>query len=256
MTRAWFAAVAAVMLVGAGCGGEETGRPPSDIPTPPVLNPGMAMVSGRVIDSARQPVAGATVAVMDKALTDPAWTTTTGADGTWQLAVPGLTTVTLNVEATGFAPTWSNSFTVAKGQTSTELDLMLIPPAKVDQLSALMGGARVAEYGVAAIEVRSLSGACDPAGGTVTLQPTAFGKVFYSKATAPDPDSTLTSVQVGARPSAWLAGVLPSGAYYQLVFQKAGCTQKTGPVEYRGRRYDGELPIVTKALSHGLLFVE
>jgi hypothetical protein len=255
MSRAWLASVAVLLLVGFGCGGE-AGTPPSEVPLHPMLNPGMAMVSGRVIDSARQPIAGATVTVIDRAVTDPLWRDSTGVDGGWQLAVPGLTTVTLQVEAAGYAPTLSNSFTVAKNGTSTELDLMLIPPAKVDQLSALMGGARVAEYGVAAIEVRSLSGACDPAGATVTLEPTAFGKVFYNKASAPDPDTTLTTVQVGARPSVWLAGVLPSGAYYHLTFQKAGCTQKTGVVEYRGRRYDGELPIVTKALSHGLLFVE
>jgi hypothetical protein len=256
MSRAWFASVAAVVLVGTGCGGEEATRPPSDVPAYPVLNPGMAMVSGRVLDSARQPISGATVKAIDLPVTDPPRTTTTGAGGSWQLAIPGLTTVTLRVEAAGYAPTLSNAFTVAKDGSSTELDLMVVPVAKIDALSAIMGGARVAEYGAAAIEVRSLSGACDPSGGTVTMLPTAFGKVVYGKANGTDPDTTLTSVQAGARPSAWLLGVLPSGAYYHLSFQKTGCTQKTGTVEYRGRSYNGELPIVTKALSHGLLFVE
>jgi hypothetical protein len=255
MSRAWLASVAVVVLVGAGCG-EEAMDPPSDVPMTPMLNPGMATVSGRVLDGARQPIANATVSVIDTPFGDTPRTIKTGADGTWQLTVFGQTTVTLRAEATGYAPTLSNSFTVPKGQTSTELDLMMVTPAKIDQLSAIMGGARVAEYGVAAIEVRSLSGTCDPSGGALVMEPTAFGKVAYSKANSTDVDTALTTVQVGGRPSAWLLGVLPSGAYYQLTFQKAGCTQKRGAVQYRGRTYDGELPIVTKALSHGLLFVE
>ena len=107
---------------------------------------------------------------------------------------------------------------------------MLVPPAQIDQLSAMMGGARVADYGAAAIEVRSLSGACDPTGGKVTIEPSEVGRVLYSKANSATPDNALVAIQTGARPAAWLLGVLPPGSYYRLKFE-AGCTQKAWPVD-------------------------
>jgi phage-related protein len=66
----------------------------------------------------------------------------------------------------------------------------------------------------------------------------------------------LTSVQSGAEPAAWIVGTLPPGTYYRFKFEKAGCVQKLGAVEWNGRSYDGHLPIEAKAVSSGILFVE
>jgi hypothetical protein len=132
---------------------------------------------------------------------------------------------------------------------------MMVPPARIDELN-MMGGPRVADYGVVAVDVVSVSGACDPTGGTVSINPAPLGRVFYGKADQSLPDSTTMTMQAGARPSAWVLGVLPPGAYYQLKFVKAGCTPRALPAAYSGRSYSGDLPIQAKALSHALLLVD
>jgi len=256
MVRSPFVSVGALVLAAAACSGEGLGPLPSEPPVPPVLNPGMATVAGRVLNADGQAIAGATVSMLDLPAGDGPRVATSGADGSWQLTIPGATWAALRVEAAGFAATRSNTFSVAKGQTSTELDLIMVQPAQIEQMSAMMGGARVADYGLVALEVRSLSGACDPTGGKISIEPTQLGRVVYSRANDSEPDAGLTTMQKGARPAAWLLGVLPPGNYYRLAFAKTGCTQKSGAVEYKGRSYDGKLPIASKELSHGLLFVE
>jgi Carboxypeptidase regulatory-like domain len=259
MTRSKaFALVGAFLWAGFGCGGEDDASPArmSTVPSAPALAPGMAMLQGRVLGADKMPIAAATVTVLDTPAGETPRTATAGADGTWQLVVPGNSSVTLRVDATDFAPTYSNTVHVPTGQSSTGMDLMLVPATRVTDLSNLMGGARVAEYGVIGVKVHSLSGACDPTGGKVTINPTPVGRVFYGMADQPMPDPNLATMQAGAHPSAWVLGVLPSGAYYNLKFEKAGCTQKTGNVVWGGRTYTGNVPVRTKALSYGMLFVE
>jgi Carboxypeptidase regulatory-like domain len=255
MVNASWKALAPLALAAIGCIGEETGHPPSTPPTMPMLEPGMATVRGRVVNVDRQGVASAAISVLDMPAGSAPRTTTSTADGSWELTVPGNTTITLRAAANGLAGTLTSAFHVAKGQTSTELELLMLPTAMIDQLNAL-GGSRPADYGVVALDVVSVSGACDPVGGKITIEPTQLGKIVYARANGSIPQSALTAIQTGARPHAWLVGVLPPGTYYRLTFANAGCTAKTLPVEYRNRSYDGTLNIATKTLSNGLLFVE
>jgi hypothetical protein len=257
MNRVAFATIGTLVSFAIGCGVEEP--PPSLTPPPsmPTLNPGTATLRGRVLKAADGlPIAGATISVLDMPAGETPRTTTSSPSGAWELTVPGSTSITVRADATDFASSFPNSISVTKGMSSAELDILMVPATQIDQLSAMMGGARVAEYGVAAIEVRSLTGACDPTGGKVTIEPSEFGKVVYSKPNTATPDTTLGTIQNGARPAAWLLGVLPPGVYYQLKFVKAGCAQKAWPVDYKGRSYSGRLPIASKALSHGVLFVD
>ena len=249
------ATAAGLALVAAGCSGEEALPPPSDPPMKPVLAPGMATLQGRVLEVGGQPIGGATVTVLETPAGQNPRTATTSNNGNWELVIPGDTSVTLRVEHTNHAPSFSNAVSVGKGQTSSALELMMISPAQVDQLNG-MGGARPADYGLAALEVRSLSGACDPTGGKIYIEPKELGKVMYGRTSDSMPDGTLTATQANVKPAAWVLGVLPPGTYYHFRFEKAGCTQKAAPLTYRSRSYDGTLYIATKALSHGLLFVE
>ena len=153
-----------------------------------------------------------------------------------------------------YAPTRSNTVMVGKNKVSDGMDLAMLPTARVDELNA-MGGARAAEYAVIGVDVRETS-ACDPEGGQITLGPVPTAKVVYNQANSATPDATLTSVQTGARPAAWILGTLPPGTYYQMHFTKAGCTQKQMPMEWEGRSYTGQLSLEAKAFSHGMLFVD
>ncbi len=248
-------AVLVAATLGGACGGVEESPPMSTAPTVPTLDPGMAMLAGKVITTDGMPIAGATVTMLDRSAVEPAITATTGADGSWQLTVPGTTDVNLRVEAMNFAPTRATTVAVAKQKSSVGMEIMMIPPARLTELSGMMGGAKVDLYGVVAVDVKSVSGACDPAGGKVLLTPSPFGRVVYGKADQ-TPDMTLTTMQAGARPSAWVLGVLPSGTYYNLKFEKAGCTQVASPVLWSERSYKGHLPVETKALSHAMIFVQ
>jgi hypothetical protein len=250
------AAVEAFLLAAAGCQGGEVTHPPSDPPMRPTVEPGMATLQGRVLDLDGRPIAGATVSVLQAPASEDVRTATSSATGTWELTIPGDWTVTLKAEAGAtFAPTLSNAVAVPKDGTSAELDLLMVTPAQVDQLN-MMGGMRPNDYGVVALEVVSLSGGCVPTGGTVSIDPAPLGKVMYSRAKDSMPDDSLTAMQAGVRPAAWVLGALPPGTYYRFRFDKAGCSAAPAPVTYKGRSYDGTLTIGAKTLSHGLLFVQ
>jgi hypothetical protein len=163
--------------------------------------------------------------------------------------------VTLKVDASGYARSLGATVQVAKNATSSGMDLMLLPTARVDELNA-MGGARVNDYGVIGIELQSAEWKCDPEGGQITLAAMPLAKVVYSQANSSIPDPSLTSVQTGAHPAAWIVGVVPPGAYYQPHFSKTGCTERAMPMEWEGRTYSGHLPLESKAFSNGVLFFE
>jgi hypothetical protein len=257
MKRVLMSALALAFL--GACGDADDGSmtmmstPP---PTVPALAPGMAMISGHVLTADQQPVAGATVAMATVSLTLGKEVATTDADGAFTLTVPGATTVTLRADATGFTRALGNSVIVAAGTATTGFELVMVPTTSMDSLSAMVGGARVADFGALAVDIVSKSGACDPAGGTITIEPAGFGKVFYGKPDDGMPDQALTAIQPGAMTAAWILGVLPPGVYYRLKFSNPGCTPTAMPVEWAGRNYNGNVQIESKAVSRALIFVD
>lgn len=253
MFRTGLAGVLLATTIGACGGGDELTDPMSTPPPVQVLAPGMAMLKGEVSNVEGGPIAGAKVTMLNTAVGKDV-SATTGADGSFALTVPGDTAVSLRVEAMGFAPTRASTVMVGKNDVSEGMDLFMLPTARVDQLNA-MGGPRVAEYAVIGVDVRSPS-ACDPEGGIVSLSPVPTAKVIYNQANTSTPDASLTAVQAGARPAAWIVGTLPPGTYYELNFTKNGCTQKQMPMEWEGRSYTGQLSLEAKAVSHGMLFVD
>jgi hypothetical protein len=243
----------AALAIG-GCETDPAAPISSTPPAVPALAPGMAMAEGRVLDPAGQAVAGAAVALLEAPVDGAARTALTDAGGRWQLVIPADTSVTLHATAAGFAPTRFGSFLVAAGTMASDLDLLMLPRAELERLNVEAGG-RATEDGLAAIEVVSL-GSCVATGGRVALDPERAGQVVYGagKAVAPDPDAD--SIQLGARPAAWLLGVRPPGVYYRLRFENPGCTQKVGPIEHHGRIHQGGLSFSPGTLTQGLLFAE
>jgi Carboxypeptidase regulatory-like domain len=252
MLRTGLASVMLAASIGACGGGDELTGPMSTPPPVPMLAPGMAMLRGEVSNVEGGPIAGARLTMLSTAIGKDV-STTTGADGRWSLTVPGDTAVTLRVEAMGYAPTRAPTVMVGKNKVSEDMELFMLPAARIDQLNA-MGGSRAAEYAVIGVDVRA--GACDPEDGQISLSPVPTAKVIYNQANSATPDPSLTAVQAGARPAAWIVGILPPGTYYQLHFSKPFCTQKQMPMEWEGRSYTGQLPLETKAFSHGMLFVD
>ena len=236
------------------CGGDDDLPDPMSTPPPvQMLAPGMAMLRGEVSKVEGGPIAGAKLTMLSTAIGKDV-STTTGADGKWSLTVPGDTAVSLRVEAMGYAPTRAPTVMVGKNKVSEDMELFMVPTARVDQLNA-MGGPRAAEYAVIGVDVRA-TGACDPEDGQISLSPVPTAKVIYNQANSATPDPSLTAVQAGARPAAWIVGILPPGTYYQLHFTEPFCTQKQMPMEWEGRSYTGQLSLEAKAFSHGMLFVE
>jgi hypothetical protein len=250
---------AGLALLGLGaCGGAEDPKTMMSAvpPTAMVPAPGMAMVSGHVLTAAQQPVVGAKVSLATVVLGQSNEVATTDDDGAFTLTVPGNSTVSLRADATGYTRALGNSVIIAAGGVTTGFELVMVPADSVDGLSAMVGGARAAEYGMLAVDIISKSGACDPAGGKITIEPAAFGKVFYGKLDDGMPDQTLTAVQPGVMNAAWILGVLPPGIYYRLKFENPGCTMTSMPVDWAGRSYDGRVQMESKAVSRALIFVE
>jgi hypothetical protein len=244
-----------VVVAMCGCDGGD-GVAPAGSPPPagPASAPGRAVVQGRVLGADGQPVAGATVAVLD-APVGAAAGASAGADGRWQLSVPADTSITLRATAEGLAPTLFGAFLVPDGRVTEDLDLLLLTRQTVDQMNAAAGGADGTALGVAALDIVARGG-CDAAGGQVSLDPARAGQVAYGAGAAVAPDGAATAVQAGARPAVWLLGVRPPGVYYHIRFDKPGCRQSAGPVEWGGRIHQGGPPFAAGSLSQGLLFVE
>ena len=253
MFRTGLAGLVLATTIGACGGGDELMDPMSMPPPVQTLAPGMAMLKGEVAAVGGAPIAGAKVTMLSTAIGKDV-SAMTAADGSFALTVPGDSAVTLRVEATGYAPTRAATVMLGKNEVSEGMELLMVPTARVDELSAL-GGPRPAEYAVIGVEVRAAS-ACDPTGGSIALSPVPGAKVVYNQANSATPDATLTSVQAGARPAAWILGTLPPGFYYNLHFSKPGCTQKAMPMEWEGRSYTGQLSLEAKGFSHGMLFVD
>jgi hypothetical protein len=252
MNLVWTALLQMGVLAMQGCQADDTPEPtPSTPPTVPKVEAGMATIEGRVLSMANAPIVGATVTAIESGAS-----TMTDGDGHWSLTILGDSTVTFAAEMAGFAKTLSGTLQVAKGGASNDLDLRMVETERMDHL-AMLGGRPTTAAGAMAVEVRSLSGACDPAGGHLTFSPSSLGRVVYGKpGEAGTADETLTEVQGEALPHAWVTGLPPPGFYYQLGFDKPGCKVTTAPVEQSGRLYAGRVPIQAGALSQAILFVE
>src|SRR5687767_13794584 len=94
-------ALGALSLTAVGCGGAGVEPLPSNPPMVPVLNPGMATLKGKVVGADRQPVVAATVRVLDMPAGEAPRVATSGADGSWELSIPGSSAITIQAEAAG-----------------------------------------------------------------------------------------------------------------------------------------------------------
>jgi hypothetical protein len=243
--------LAAGLEVFSGCTGAEVTYTPASLPpSVPHLEPGQAMVAGRVSTMDDQPVAGALITALEAGAQ-----ATTDGEGLWAFPVPGDSTVTLRVTADGLAPTLSDTMIIPSGGTGAGIDLLMVPPARIDQLNAL-GGRPSTAAGVVAVQVVSMSGACPASGGHVVVAPAELGRVVYTSGDDAIPDAALTEMQEGPAVPAWIAAAVPSGFYVRLGFQKSGCTPMAAPFQVGGRMYTGHGPIQAGALTQAVLFVE
>jgi hypothetical protein len=253
VSSTWLAMGLTLAALVDGCGAEaDPGRPKPGLPTPPQLMQGMGLLRGDVTDLQGKAVPDATVSVLETGAQ-----TTSDGEGHYQLMVTAGSTITVRTEAAGFAPGLANAVIVADGQTSTGHDLALVSKEHLAALAQLAGTGPM-DRGVVAVTIKSMSGACQPEGGLVAIEPRAFGRVVYAR---PDADATpepsLTAMQAGStRVGAWILGVVPPGAYYSLSFSKPGCNPLPFPVEVGQRSYTGALPIQAGAVSHALVFTE
>jgi hypothetical protein len=217
-------------------------------PTPHPM-PGMAVVDGHTLDLDGKGISGAVVTVAETGVQ-----ATSDADGHWQLTVGGNSTINLRVEAMGFARTIAPPMIPASDNASLGVDVVMVPAAKIDELNKVAGkGSDVA--GVAAVQIRSRSAACDPEGGTVVLNPEGLGRVVYASGGVME-DPSLVAVKSGSPVAAWIAGMTTAGAYSSVTFQKEGCHQVALPVQDGALTYMGMVHVEPGTLSQVILFVE
>jgi len=240
-----FAACAALALA---CDKSEPMAP--TVPAPIVRPmPGMAIVDGHTLDLQGKAIVGATVTV-----TETGVQATSDGDGHWQLTVGGSTTINLRAAAADYATTIGLPMIVTTDNAALGVDFLLVPKAKIDELNKLANKGSDAA-GVVAVQVRSLSGACSPDGGTLALNPAGLCMVVYASAGAME-DASLTDVQKDSAVAAWIAGMTPPAAYSTLLFQKSGCTQMPLPVQDGAVTYMGMVHVEAGALSQVTVFVE
>lgn len=257
-TRFHLRTAVAALLAGAvlaGCGEGDDGMGKDvELPGVPDLMPGMAMLSGRVVDRMGSGIASASLLVAESDAT-----ATTGADGRFAMVVRGNSTITLVVTADGFAKTFVESVEVPTGKATTGFDVLVVPAATIDEYAQLAQPGAT-DRGLVAVMVRSQRDACAMGGARVTFDhPAVLGKVIYAKQGVPmagDPDPALTGIQVTTGVSAWLAAAVPPGTTYALAIDKAGCVTTPAPVTMGDRIHTGRFRVAAKALTQITLFTE
>jgi hypothetical protein len=243
-------------LTGAACGGDGSDKLDDRvIPVLPVLNPGQAVLSGKVVDSAGQGVANATIAIAETGLKGM-----TGPDGAYSLMVPSDSTLSLQVSATGYGRTLVESVMVASMQTSTGFDVLLLTREKIDSINVMARPGSMGGYGAVALTIRSASGNCTAEGAKISMSPSSLGTVYYAKKVAgqpvTDPDPALTAVERTDGVAAWLGGVTPSGFAYFVNVSKTGCPQAAYPVAFGGRTHEGLKKVEADGLTQLTLFLQ
>lgn len=205
-----------VLLVFAACADHPVGT----FPETPTTGTDQATVTGRVVDVAGVPLAGATVAL--RSIDTHA---TTDAAGAFSLTVPANTTLTLSATAPGMATTLVQQFLMSPS-AHTAFDISVFTSDHVKNLAAMGTNAM---GGVIAIAVKSLSGAPVSPGATLELTPDNLGRVMYAPAGngMADPDPTMMTLVPGSTPIAWALGVQPHVTIMKLSLH--GVTQAGPP---------------------------
>ena len=252
-------AVGALFIVAGACGSEQgPSTLPAELPpTMPDPMPGQASLGGVVRDANGQGVAGAVIKVAE---TDQ--TATADSSGAYQLTVPSDSTLTLKATATGMAPTFRESVSVAAGATVGDFDLLLLSSDQVTAIDTLGAPGQEMSRGAMAVKLHSLDATCVTAGALVSIFPPNAGTVVYSSPAATTggvdmPDPTIAAVQAGTSISFWLAGALPPGNMnlLQMSVQQNGCQLVSSPTS-GSVTYPGLRQVAAGALTQADLFLQ
>src|SRR5262249_28308376 len=150
---------------------------------------------------------------------------TTGADGVYAVQVPASAAVTLSTTKLGYASTVLTPMVLQPGQVVSGLNILMMPGPSIGAFNAQAKPDEV--RGVLAIQVISVNGQCDVAGGTVavlnstTLQPEPGALALYVKPGTTEPDRSVPAMQAGSYPNAYLVGV-PEGQNNPIQLTKPG----------------------------------
>jgi hypothetical protein len=221
---------------------------------PPVPDTGHATVSGLVVDGSNLPVSDVHVICSE---TGNEYVT--GADGVYALQVPASATVTLTTTKFLYATTALTPMMLQPDQVVSGLDILVMPGPSISAFNAQATPDEI--RGVLAIQVISVNGQCDPAGATVTvlnsttLQPEPGALALYVRPGTTEPDRSITSMQAGSSPNAYLVGV-PEGQNNPIQLNKTGCPALSFPVNHNGVQWLGGGRIVAKGLTQVQVFVQ
>jgi Carboxypeptidase regulatory-like domain len=260
-TKGFLQIIAATCLmapVAVGCGDQ---RSPGTLPVTAVNPPampmpvvGQAMVAGRVVGVDGRGIAGATILIAE---TDA--TTTSDADGAYQLSVPSDSTVTLVATGAGLASTFRESVIVASQAVVTGFDFLLLLPDKVTAINALGVPGQEATRGVMAVRLHSMDPACLTEGAEVSVWPPLATTVVYSRpnpsGTFDEPDPDLTAVLPGARIDLWMVGTVPPGNGLVISVHKAGCSLLNQSPSIGGVVFSGQRHVLSQSITEADLFL-
>ncbi len=236
--------VAFAALVSA-CGGSGMH---SEVPVTPPNEVTWARVSGTVVDSSGVPAASAKVVAVESNLS-----TLTDYQGRYALDVPANSTVTLRAFEPGFGPTLYGPIQLSTGASLTGVDMWLVLNQTLSALNTTVSPDD--KRGVLAVSVKSNSATCTPEGATVRLSPVTTAAAMYVAPGEVMPDPNLRAMQLAARPSAWVVGVIP-GTYYELSVDKPGCKQVAKPFQASDRVWLEGFKVEAKAVTQVQLFIE
>jgi hypothetical protein len=218
-------------------------------PETPTVGNDRASVTGRVVDTAGNPVPGATVTV--RASGEHA---TADAAGAFTLDVPANTTLTLAATAPSMAPTLLQQFLVSPGAAAA-ID---IPVITADRFKTLVAMGSNPAGGIVAVAMKSLSGAGSVGGATVELTP-SLGRVMYAAAGAgmADPDPAMAAVAPSVQSDesyAWAVGVQPHVSIMEVALR--GVAQIETPYAIDDIIWPGTFTVDAGALTLVTLFTK
>lgn len=239
----------------AGCGDAASRTAGAGVPTTPVLVVGEALVSGRVVGADGMGVPGATVLVAE---TDAKVTADDG--GAYRIQVPSDSTVTLMASATGLAPTFRESVTVASQAMIDGFDFRLLPLDRITAANALGSPGQESTRGLMAVRLHALDAACVLAGARLSVWPPQTAKVVYSRPTATagamdTPDPVVDGVQPETTISAWLTAVVPPGNGITIGVEQPGCKVMTPSPSLGGLLFPGLRHVAVQSLTEVDLFL-
>jgi hypothetical protein len=225
MRASTLGAVAVSFVVLEACGGSSDGSGPAAADSGADTAPTFTQ-TGTIVDfDDGVPIQGATV-------TDGTHTATTGSDGTYSLTVDQGVDFTMTVTAPKYVTLVEQGSSLAANASrgTTQLLALADEPLLEDTLTGYD-----ATLGVLSVAVL-LTGSCTTqANTTLTVSPAGNSHVVYMDNKVPN--SSLTSVQDGAFPSAAIYN-LPVGVPITVSIQGGTCTPSTYPVTYQGISFD------------------